>query len=490
MASYSLSGKILAIILAASTLLTTVLTLVSLYVDYRSEMNLLDSSYEQLERLTLAPLSAAVWSFDDEQIRKFLESIVLTGDFIEASLVDNDGATIFETQRTYNLIKTDPWLPWLFGDLKHNRVLTIRADPALSGSPSLVLGYLTITSSKLALIKRLSQKLLLIFGLQAIKTLVISLVILMIVEKILTRHLRQVASYLSNLRQQNFRQKSPLILKRRPQTTDELTTLVDNLNTMTLELNHYQDASEQQLKHTQRELEIQRMSALNSARLASLGELAGGIAHEINNPLAIIMGSAQRLTRELGRNNIAQVRQCTEQIIQTGERIAKVIGSLRKLARDGQESPRGTFDLGRLIQEVVLLSEEKIRHQGIDLSISIEAGTQIFANEVEISQVLFNLLSNSIDAVEGMNERWIRIEARWEPEMTIIAISDSGPGILGEIVSRIMEPFFTTKEIGKGTGLGLSISLSIAKRHGGDLRLNLEKPHTCFELLLPHASPA
>lgn len=485
MPSYSLSGKILAMILAASTLMTTVLTVISLYLDYRTEMNLLERSYEQLERLTILPLSAAVWSFDDEQIRKFLESIVMTGDFVEARLVDGEGALIFETQRNCPANFASPWLAWIAGDLSYSKTLTLWTDRVPSPSP--VLGHLTIKSSKVAVITRLSQKLLVIFSMQALKTLVVSLIILVIVEKLLTRHLRQVASYLTSLCKQNFRQKSPLQLKRRAQSADELTTLVDNLNTLTRELNHYQDAHEEQLKLTQRELEIQRMSALHSARLASLGELAGGIAHEINNPLAIIMGSAERLTRELRRSNYPQVQQCTELILRTGDRIAKVISSLRKLARDGQDSPRNSFDLERLIQEVVILSEEKLRHQSIQLIIKVEPGMEVFANEVEISQVLFNLLSNAIDAVENSPERWIQIEAKAMPGGVLLAVTDSGPGIPGHLSARIMEPFFTTKDIGKGTGLGLSISLSIAKRHGGDLRLNGENNHTSFELWLPQS---
>jgi hypothetical protein len=99
MVSYPLSRKILAIILAASTLITTVLTGVNLYIDYKSQMGLLYRSFAQLEHLTLKPLTAAVWSFDDEQISKFMTGIVATGDFVEARLTDRDDTVLYHIRR-------------------------------------------------------------------------------------------------------------------------------------------------------------------------------------------------------------------------------------------------------------------------------------------------------------------------------------------------------------------------------------------------------
>ncbi len=486
MFTQSLSWKILGIIIGASTVISSILTVLTLYVDYKSEMSLVDRSYSQLERLTLLPLSAAVWSYDDEQIHKFLDSIVSSGDFTEARLMDVDGSLIFSSERADIEYLSHHWLSSFVGDLHYSRTFTIRGDRAETGYP--LLGQLTVKSSKLAVINRLSQKLLIVFGMQAIKTLVVSLVILIIFEKIMTRHLRHVAHYLTSLRKHSFRKHPPLQLQRRSTGRDELSTLEDSLNSMIRELQRYQNASAEQLRNVQAELEVQRLSALHSARLASLGELAAGIAHEINNPLAIIMGSAQRQTRELAKGNYDQARLCSTQIIQTGERIAKVISSLRKLARDGQKSPRELFDLEKLVQEVVILCEEKIRSDQIKLTIKLKPGIRILANEVEVSQIIFNLLSNAVDAVHNLPDRWIEIDAWPVDEGMVIAVTDSGSGIPPELVGRIMEPFFTTKDIGKGTGLGLSISLSIAKRHSGDLRLNTESPHTSFEFWLPLSS--
>jgi C4-dicarboxylate-specific signal transduction histidine kinase len=109
----------------------------------------------------------------------------------------------------------------------------------------------------------------------------------------------------------------------------------------------------------------------------------------------------------------------------------------------------------------------------------------LYANEVELSQVLFNLLSNACDAIDKQEQPWIQIIGRREGDRFTLSVIDSGSGIPPTLAERIMEPFFTTKDLGKGTGLGLSISLSIAKRHGGDLRLDPASSHTKFDLQLP-----
>jgi|GEM_PF-6510674 C4-dicarboxylate-specific signal transduction histidine kinase len=489
MVSYPLSRKILAIILAASTLITTVLTGVNLYIDYKSQMGLLYRSFAQLEHLTLKPLTAAVWSFDDEQISKFMTGIVATGDFVEARLTDRDDTVLYHIRRPAHVTPHDDWWSQFVQDPSiHQRFTLILRQPAQSPRE---LGYLEVWASRLDILNRLTQKLLLTFAMQAVKTLIISLVILAIVQKLLTSHLLQVARYLESFRQRGLRAPSPLRLRRQTRHPDELDSLVQTLNAMIQELTQYQKSSEDRLQEKERELEIQRMNALHAARLASLGELAGGIAHEINNPLAIIMGSAQRLTREIDKSNIVQAKRCTDQILQTGDRIAKVVYSLRKLARDGDNSPRTLFSMTKLLTEVLSLVEEKIRQEEIRLDIDFHGDPQIYANEVEVSQVLFNLISNAVEAIKDLPEKWVLIQGLQDQDHVIISVVDSGQGIPTGLAERIMEPFFTTKEVGKGTGLGLSISLSIAKRHGGDLRLDRSSPFTKFDFYLPkdHFNP-
>jgi len=482
MGSHALSRRILSLILATSTLITTVLTCINLYLDYRSELGLLENAFHQLERLTLNPLSAAVWSFDDGQIRKFLDGIVLTGDFIEVTVSDIDGSPLYIMQRP---LHPGPaaWWETLITEPKVTRryELNLQQHP----EPPRIVGFLTVKASKINIIERLMEKLQVIFIMQGIKTFLISMIILAIFQNYVTRHLVQVAHYLESYRKNGFRSGQTLQLKRSKGKADELDSLVTSLNIVISELDRHHEQNAQRLQATERELETQRISAIQSARLASLGEMAGGIAHEINNPLAIIMASAQRLSRELGRQNLDQVQRCTQQILSTGDRIAQVVNSLRKLSRDGSNTPRSQFRVRQLIDEVMGLCEEKIRRAGINLVVDVSEDVMLNANEVELSQVLFNLLSNACDAVDKQEQPWIHILGLREGDRFTLSVVDSGSGIPPALADRIMEPFFTTKELGKGTGLGLSISLSIAKRHGGDLRLDPASSHTKFDLQLP-----
>ena len=484
----SLSRKVLAIILAASTLITAALTAITFYIDYRSELGLLDRSFAQLERLTLGPLSTAVWSFDDEQISKFLEGIVATGDFVEANLYDMDGTELYTFHRpdntqpqtfAFQIISESPSVDKTFKLLLHKGSNQVRE-----------VGILRVKASRLAILQRLLQKLLLTFGLQAIKTLIISLVILAIVQNLLTRHIMHAARFLENLRLNSLKSSLSLSLNRHNRYPDEFDSLVYTINAMVSELAAFQKQNEDRLREQEREIEVQKMNAINSARLASLGEMAGGIAHEINNPLAIIVGSAQRLERELDNNNFSQVRKCSTQIRQTCERIGKVVTSLRKLARDGENSPRTRFSMAKLVQEVLSLCEEKIRQDSITIEVDIQEDWDLMGNEVEVSQILFNLISNAADAVRDLDHKWIHIVGNRQAGSYIVSVIDSGKGIPAPIATRIMEPFYTTKEVGKGTGLGLSISLSIAKRHGGDLKLDSNSLHTKFDLYIPEEQAA
>jgi len=242
-------------------------------------------------------------------------------------------------------------------------------------------------------------------------------------------------------------------------------------------------------KALEAELEASRMKVVSSARLSALGMMAGGIAHEINNPLGIIHAYASDL-REMAQEESlsrADVERTSARIVETAERIGSIVESLRYIAREGDADPVQATPLRELIERVLELSRERFRMHSVRLTCSpIEAGLQVPCREVQIAQVLMNLLQNAFDAVvDTTNEKWIEIEARACVDCIVVSVIDSGPGVAAEIRDRIMEPFFTTKPVGKGMGLGLSLARSIARQHGGDLTLGERSGHTCFTLALP-----
>lgn len=248
--------------------------------------------------------------------------------------------------------------------------------------------------------------------------------------------------------------------------------------------------STQAIKDLEFEKELQRSRARTqeSSRLASLGEMSAGIAHEINNPLAIIKGKASQLSRAIasGSFEASKLTADLEKISTTTDRIAKIVKGLRTFARHAENDPFLETSLSSIVEDVLSLCGEKIRYSGVDLKINIPEGLTLKCRSTEIAQVLLNLLSNALDATAELPEKWVLMEAQEVEDGFIdVRITDSGDGIPLSVAEKIMVPFFTTKEVGKGTGLGLSISFGIAKNHGGELILDRNSSKTCFILRLP-----
>jgi protein-histidine pros-kinase len=244
-------------------------------------------------------------------------------------------------------------------------------------------------------------------------------------------------------------------------------------------------------KRMEQELKTSRALAVETARLSALGQLSAGIAHEVNNPLAIISGMARTLLRMADRGTLreADVRRNAARITETAERIAKIVKSLRHIARDDSREDFRNVSVREVVEECLELCREQFRVHSIDLICpEIDPALTIRSREAQIAQILLNLLQNAYDAaVESAGQKWVRLDVTIRDSFLLLSVTDSGTGIPAEVRPRIMEPFFTTKPVGKGTGLGLSISRSIAEAHSGSLELCAGDGHTKFVLTLPLA---
>ena len=222
--------------------------------------------------------------------------------------------------------------------------------------------------------------------------------------------------------------------------------------------------------------------ALRASHLAALGELAAGVAHEINNPINGIINYAQLLTNKSKQGSDEQ--DVANRIIKESERIANIVKNLLLFARESQDEKRPVH-IKETIYDSLALNEAQLRKDGIDLEIDIQnALPEIIAQPQQLVQVFLNVISNARHALcqnhQGANiNKILRITAK---ETSVddcryiqIQFYDNGIGIPAGIMDKIVNPFFTTKPVDIGTGLGLSISHGIIKKHGGTIALNSEE---------------
>lgn len=235
------------------------------------------------------------------------------------------------------------------------------------------------------------------------------------------------------------------------------------------------------------QVEMERARSLSSEKMAALGEMAAGIAHEVGNPLGAMRGRAEmlKMKAEAGSIDTESVIASADTILGLIDRTSKIIKGLKSYARDASGDPMEEVDIRQLVVDVIDFSNSRIQKAKVEIVQELpEKSLRGFCREAEISQVLVNLVNNACDALKDTAERKLTIRLFATEEQVCIEVEDSGPGIPRDVRARIFEPFFTTKAVGSGTGLGLSIAQKIMASHGGRLSLSEEGP-TCFQLCWP-----
>lgn len=242
-------------------------------------------------------------------------------------------------------------------------------------------------------------------------------------------------------------------------------------------------------------LQDAEQSMISSAKMSALGQMAGGMAHEINTPLSVITMEVEELEERLtGLAASNETLRSLANIRETSERIAGIINSLRLFARDGSSLPPYPTGVNVLVSETLAFCNERFRVNGVELTVTESREMQdwiVECRRIEISQVLLNLLNNAFDAADTQpsGKRWVHVDVKDLGRDIEFSVTDSGPGVPTYLRDKIMEPFFTTKEIGKGTGLGLSLSKGILRSHNGRLYLDESSKSTRFAFVLPKMQP-
>jgi two-component system NtrC family sensor kinase len=254
--------------------------------------------------------------------------------------------------------------------------------------------------------------------------------------------------------------------------------LEETVRTRTAEL----EAANTRLAESLQQLKTTQARLLFADRLASVGQLAAGVGHEINNPLAYVLSNLHFIQKEMTRTQGAPKLEDREELLtaiadarEGAERVRLIVQDLKLLSRP-DEASSGPVDLGGVLRRVMKLTSHEI---GRRARLVEELGElpPVQGSGAGLGQAFLNLLINAAQAIpEGnveVNE--VRVKARWEtPERVVVEVSDTGRGIAPEHLERIFEPFFTTKPVGEGTGLGLAVCHGIVQSHGGEIQVRSE----------------
>ncbi|HUT73487.1 MAG TPA: ATP-binding protein [Armatimonadota bacterium] len=237
------------------------------------------------------------------------------------------------------------------------------------------------------------------------------------------------------------------------------------------------------LRHMLAELERAQAQLIQSEKLASLGLLAGGVAHEINNPLMVILGRAELLLQDLAAE--APAARDLDTIRRETVRIADIVRNLLRFSREGHDGAVGPVDVNRAVEAVVSMTRQILSVDSVVIDTDLGPDLPpVSGNSGQLQQVFTNIAINAFHAMPGGGKLFIRTTHRGG-EISV-SFTDTGFGIPPEHLGNIFDPFFTTKREGKGTGLGLTVSYGIIRAHHGDIRVESEPGKgTCFTVILP-----
>ncbi len=251
------------------------------------------------------------------------------------------------------------------------------------------------------------------------------------------------------------------------------------------ELENFNATLEKRVIEKTDELVKTQTNLLNASRMSSLVEMAGGVAHEINNPLAIIYGNLQVAQLKIATPQIAveELKDIFSRMENSILRVSRIISTLRSFARDVSQDPRVPCVAVSLVDQAMDLLRAKFENAGIQIRMNIQHPEEkVKVRAAQVSQALMYLLSNAYEAVKDdkIPSKWIEVRGEKLNNSYELRFMDSGPGIPAEIRSKIFDPFFTTKAATKQVGMGLSIALTILKENDGELFLDESSTVTCF----------
>lgn len=474
----SLKFKLLFWVWLSTSIATTLFTGIQVYSEYLGDVNVAKQQLDIIERSYTSQIELSLWDFNTKYAQMQATSISKLHHVSYVSLRMGDDL-LYEKGEFHNKQESGSRIYQLF-------------------QSDIFLGELKVQVNLEEIKEGYALKILKIFFLQSVKTFLVCWVLLLLFSRIVVRHIYQISDYLTHF---NLDDPQKLVLNRNDNDDgDEFSLLVENINNLKERLytadkkaKSLTENLEKLVEQRTAELEEARAKSFHASKLVALGEMASGVAHEINNPLAIIAGTVMSLekSRKKGIMTDEYFFKSTEKVRETVDRISKVVSALNIVSRADSELHKEKVSLRRILESVVGLCRERFRKNDIELRIDLKDekfGVLVHCNQALMSQVFMNLLNNSFDAVmeNADKAKWIKIDIVTTDDFHEIRVTDSGHGVPEEIRDKIFNPFFTSKSFGNGSGLGLSMSLGILKELGGNLSLD-DTISSCFIVKLPHA---
>lgn len=438
-------------------------------------------------------LSEALWYGDYPYTKQILNALSYNDGVVQVSLVDEDMKSVF------NISSKEPFRP-LSTDLNNKKVQYLKKQPYKNDGVEIIVDDKAHSNLLIvSLTKKIEDKVVnlgilhvhyqygdLIKAARGSALVMIGVFLLIFVLFFLFQYLylrTLLIKPLSDLEQAIGKMNSSgdIQLEENKNHIFEIASLTRTFNKM---------GEEQQLSASI--INAQQLKMINISKMSSLGEMAAGVAHEINNPLMITKGFLDRIQKIVNNDQekYTEITASLEKAITGVVRVAKIVSGLKSFARNGNSDPMMSVSLDKILSETLEMCNERFKHGEITLKATTHVKTKILCRESQISQVILNLLNNAFDAVAEIDvkDKWVQLqveEDKIKNGKISIRIIDCGNGIPEETAKKVLEPFFTTKETGKGTGLGLSISARIIEDHNGTLVLDNQHPNTCFVIELP-----
>jgi signal transduction histidine kinase len=455
--------RLLVRVLLFSLLITLLLTVIQLYLDYRRDVQAIDMRMSEIDSSYRRSLGEGLWRLDARQLQLQVRGILHLPDIGYVELRE----------------ATDRAAPLVVTAGSHEANAPIRSEFRIlydvRGTEQL-LGILLVEANFDRIYRQLFDTAVKILVSQGIQTFVVSFFILLIVHRLITRHLTEIASSLRgyDLHGPQIRlrlERSP------PRQADELDSLVAAFNDMFARLKNADDHlrdSERQLAHAN--------------RVATVGQLSASIAHEVNQPITGAIMNAHAALRSLGADppRIDVARAAIERILRDGNRAGDVIERVRALIKKAP-ARRDVIDFNEAVVEIMRLAQGEVARRRVSVQTRLADDLlQVAGDRVQLQQVILNLIINAAEAMGAVPEgSWhLTITTdRADGGEVLVAVQDSGPGIDPSHLDRIFDAFYTTKV--SGLGMGLSISRSIIEAHGGRLWATSGPQGALFQLTLP-----